>query len=58
MTDERIKEEFEKFLTVPWNIEQEAFHKMLDKKGLTYRESYAFYSGFRVAERLAKIEVS
>lgn len=57
MTDEEIKEEFEKFITNPWTDEMEAFEKSLTKKGLTYREAYGFYAGFRAAERLAKIEV-
>jgi hypothetical protein len=57
MDDKKIKEEFERFITNPWTDEMGAFEKSLTKKGLSYREAYGFYAGFRAAERLAKIEV-
>ena len=58
MTDERIKEEVEKWADngKPSTEAERAFWQ--DQKDLNGRAlAYGFYAGFRAAERLAKIEV-
>ena len=54
MTDERIKEEFEKWFNNITNLDNEI--RFSTSVGHKNGDS-AFYAGFRTAERLAKIEV-
>ena len=55
MTDERIKEEFEKWHQKLLTTDERAFFEQFSTDN--YEISCGFYAGFRAAERLAKIEV-
>jgi hypothetical protein len=62
MTDERIKEEFEKYLDgdIDTKATMFGYHYETNRKGSKagYKNmAQGFYAGFRAAERLAKIEV-
>jgi hypothetical protein len=57
MTDERIKEEFEKFQDRRESNEELMFAIEVDPAIEWREEALGFYAGFRTAERLAKIEV-
>jgi hypothetical protein len=62
MTDEKINEEFEKYLDGEIDTKATVFgyHYETERKGSKtgYKNmAQGFYAGFRVAERLAKIEV-
>lgn len=62
MKDERIKEEFEKYLDgdIDTKATMFGYHYETNRKGSKagYKNmAQGFYAGFRAAERLAKIEV-
>ena len=57
MTDEKVKEEFEKFEDNPIPKEAVAFSNDIGGSSIATSDAPAFYAGFRTAERLAKIEV-
>lgn len=54
MTDERIKEEFERWDVNPYSAEEINFAFTSCEKN---ERKASFYAGFRAAERFAKIEV-
>lgn len=62
MADEKIKEEFEKYLDgeIDTKATMFGYHYETERKGSKsgYKNmAQGFYAGFRAAERLAKIEV-